>query len=322
MKSPTCVCVGLFSFVDSAAPDNLTFTERVTGRVRLTGNSIIDSMRLSLLFFSLLVVVGFLPACSGEQGEGGATNEAAETAMRDTGSISAASPFIAPIKAAHHTSEFLKHPAVAFDFNLVFGGKSRLNGTITMMTNSTKVLVQREDGAQLLYDGKGVFLHPADAAWPRARFDALTWSYFFAVPYKLDDPGTRWNPLGRLPLEGSDSAEAQMLTFGENIGDAPDDWYIVYRADSSDLIRAMAYVVTYGKSAEEAADAEPHAIVYEDYKEFSGVPFATRWLFRNWNMREGVSGERGEATISNVRFIEDPGSIFEMPSDASEVPLD
>lgn len=279
-------------------------------------------MRSYLLLLSLLAISGFLASCSGEQKDVHAENEAAESPALDIGRASTRSAFVSPIKAAHGASEFMKHPAVAFDFNLVFGGKSRLTGTITMMTNSTKVLVQREDGARLLYNGEGVVLYPADAEWPRARFDALTWSYFFAVPYKLDDPGTRWNPMGRLPLEGSDSAEAEMLTFGENIGDAPDDWYIVYRTDSSNLVQAMAYVVTYGKSAEEAADAEPHAITYEDYREFSGVPFATRWLFRNWNMREGVSGERGEATISNVRFIEDPGTIFDAPSDARQIPLD
>lgn len=272
---------------------------------------------------SLLIVAGSFLACTDTQSDAQPENNAdsATENVLSESSPSTTTPFVAKIKSAHKAAEFFAHNAVAFDINLVFGGKPRLVGTVTMMTNSTKVLVEKENGDRVLYDGSNVLLHPADAEWPRARFDVLTWSWFFAAPYKLDDPGTHWTSLGKLPFDGVDSAEAERLTFGEGIGDAPDDWYIVYSDEVSSMMKGVAYIVTYGKSAEEKAKAEPHAITYHHYKEFAGIPFATRWLFQDWSKEGGVSGERGEATISNVRFIDNPDSIFQLPADAKNVPL-
>ena len=36
-------------------------------------------------------------------------------------------------------------------------------------------------------------------------------------------------------------------------GDAPRDWYILYRDPQSDRLRAMAYIVTYGKAPSDPA---------------------------------------------------------------------
>lgn len=229
--------------------------------------------------------------------------------------------FTSDLSKAHHAGEFHGHAAASFDIRLSFGGKERLVGTVTMLTNSTKVLVEREDGGKVLYDGKDVLMSPADAEWPRARFDVLTWAYFFAVPYKLQDPGTRWELLGRRPVRGTDSATAAKLTFVSGTGDAPDDWYILYANDSTGLLECMAYIVTFGKTSEESQEAEPHAIAYNDYGIVDGVPVAGRWNFTNWDMAEGISGERGEALISNIRFFDDTDGIFSLPEDALPVPL-
>ena len=276
---------------------------------------------LLLIPMRFLFIVGIVlllfSGCQSEQKEVHDT-EPSDSASQSEKAESPAALFIEEIREAHHASAFFSHEAIAFDLNLSFGGKARLNGTVTMLTNSTKVLLERDDGAAVLYDGTDVYISPSGADWPRARFDVLTWMYFFAAPYKLDDPGTEMEMLGRLPLEG-DSSQAGRLTFGSEIGDAPDDWYIVYKDDSTNLIRAMAYIVTYGKTEEESAKAEPHAIVYSDYREVEGFPFAHRWTFTNWSREEGVSGERGAAEISNIRFVEQPR--FSLQGEKKAIPL-
>ena len=274
----------------------------------------------STFIASLLIVASTCLSCSDER-EGMDMDNTSDTTAQSSEHSSTTTPFVAKIKNAHKAPEFFAQKAVAFDIKLAFAGKPRLTGTITMMTNSTKVLVEKENGDRVLYDGSDVLLYPADADWPRARFDVLTWSWFFAAPYKLDDPGTHWTSLGRLPFDETDSAEAEQLTFGDGIGDAPDDWYIVYRDEATSLMKGTAYVVTYGKSAEEQSKAEPHALTYHNYKEFAGILFATRWLFRDWSKEAGVSGQRGEASISNVRFIDNPETTFQLPADAKNVPL-
>ena len=280
-------------------------------------------MRSTIIFLLLIVACSFLACSDTGEDKRNADTAAVGSANNAQSSehASTTTPFVAKIKNAHRASEFFAHKAIAFDIDLSFGGKPRLNGTVTMMTNSTKVLVENDNGDRVLYNGSDVRLYPSDAEWPRARFDVLTWSWFFAAPYKLDDPGTHWESLGRLPFDETDSADAERLTFGDGIGDAPDDWYIIYRDETTNLIKGTAYIVTYGKSAEDKGKAEPHAITYHDYKEFAGIPFATRWLFQDWSKEAGVSGERGEAVISNVRFIDNPDTQFQLPTDAKSVPL-
>lgn len=268
---------------------------------------------LPVLFPMLFLVIG----CGDRVDERIDSDGSSKEDRADT-TLTPSAEFIRSMEHAHRADRFFSHDAIAFDLNLSFGGKSRLTGTVTMLTNSTQVMLERDDGAKALYDGETVYRYPAGADWPRARFDVLTWMYFFAAPYKLGDPGTALELLGPLPLD-SDTCRAARLTFETGIGDAPDDWYIIYRSDSTHLLRVMAYIVTFDKSTEEIAKAEPHAIVYEDYREVGGILFAHRWTFTNWSREEGVSGERGVAEISNIRFVENPE--FALPEGKVEVEM-
>ncbi len=109
------------------------------------------------------------------------------------------------------------------------------------------------------------------------------------------------------------SFETGKLTFGENVGDSPDDWYIVYKEKESSLLAAMAYIVTASSSVEEAEE-DPHAITYEAYTEVGGIPFATQWNFWTWNEQGELNKLLGSATISNIKFIKNSLDEFKIPS--------
>ena len=175
------------------------------------------------------------------------------------------------------------------------------SGGLVKMTDSSKTLI---------WDGKTSF--SSYSSYKSSRFGLLTWSYFFAAPYKLSDPGTNMEYLGGKKLNEL-SFETGKLTFGENVGDSPDDWYIVYKEKESSLLAAMAYIVTASSSVEEAEE-DPHAITYEAYTEVGGIPFATQWNFWTWNEQGELNKLLGSATISNIKFIKNSLDEFKIPS--------
>jgi hypothetical protein len=132
-------------------------------------------------------------------------------------------------------------------------------------------------------------------------------------PYKLSDPGTQWQSYKN---EEKDAASfiTEKLTFKPETGDAPDDWYIVYADQNSNLIQKAAYIVTAYGSKEEA-EKNPHAIQYADYEDVNGVPIATKWTFWGWNTKDGLTEQLGEAKLSNIQFLKNSASLFEIPKE-------
>ncbi len=260
-------------------------------------------------YLGLLVFVLFFISC------GPAAEEAAEVKEPE----STVHPFVLPIEKAHRMDMFKRNKAVGYRLDLSFGGKSRFAGYITQTTNYDRILMVEDNGTQMLFDGEKVYLYPDTAMYAKARFDLFTWSYFFAAPYKLSDPGTIWATDKDRELDGTNYPTAK-LTFTPGTGDSHEDWYIAYRNPQTNLLDALAYIVTYSKSAGEAS-ADPHAITYEDYKEFrTNIPVATTWKFWGWTEEEGLTKQLGEAKIGSIEFTDVKDSFFRLPEGKVEVP--
>ncbi len=234
------------------------------------------------------------------------------------GAVSPAVAFAQNIESAHNKETWNTYKAVAFDIDLTFGGNPRFSGKITSLTNSSKIRIDKEDGAKLIYDGKEVFLCPKIAEEKGARFDMFTWQYFFALPFKLTDPGTNWEVLGSQKIAG-DSFNRGKLAFENQIGDSSKDWYIIYQEPETGLLHSAVYIVTFG-TAKEKAEENPHVIVYKDYIVLDGVPFATTWTFHNWDEKDGIGKQIGEAKISNINFFKPKDDLFEKPEDSKLIP--
>ena len=215
----------------------------------------------------------------------------------------------APVAATYatHADDLPAGRHLAYDLALTFGGTERFRGAVTQSPSMDRIALRREsDGAELRYDGRQVGLVRADTsqAWPGARFAAFTWPYFFAAPFKLADPGTQWAAPRDYPWRDGRPATGARLTFAPGTGDAPDDYYVVF-PDPEARLDGMAYVVTFGKPDADAAELEPHAIVYHDYRDVGGVPVAHRWTFHNWSEEGGLDSARiGEATLRRVRWVD------------------
>ncbi|MEO1624369.1 MAG: heat-shock protein Hsp90 [Bacteroidota bacterium] len=224
-----------------------------------------------------------------------------------------ANDYVAALEKAHKVDHFHQKEVVSFDIDIKFGGKPYGSTHMSSKTNSGKIRMTRKaDKAELLFDGHDVWLHPDTADWGRGRFDIFTWQYFFQAPYKLSDPGTKWELLGVDSLNGQ-AYELAKLSFEGGTGDAPDDWYILFKDPQTNLLHAMAYIVTYSRSQEEA-EKSPSLILYSNYKDVDGIPVAQDWTFYKWNREEGITGEaRGHGQVRQVQFEKELAATFDMP---------
>ncbi len=270
-------------------------------------------MKNLILIFSILLLI----SCKEEQKK---ENNNDEVIMSEPdggigkGAVSPAVAFAQGIESAHNKTAWNANKAVSFDIALTFGGQERLNAKVTSLTNSSKIRVDKNNNTQLIYDGENVYLCPENTESKGARFDMFTWQYFFSIPFKLTDPGTNWENLESVEMDNN-TFDVGKLSFGQNIGDAPDDWYVVYQERETGLLHAAGYIVTFGAD-QEKAEQNPHAIVYSEYKVVDGIPIATKWSFHNWNLKDGFGEQIGEATISNLTFFNAEDKLFEQPKDS------
>ncbi|AWG23321.1 hypothetical protein FFWV33_18190 [Flavobacterium faecale] len=225
--------------------------------------------------------------------------------------------FVQKAEKAHQKEAFNNQEALQFDIKLEFGGAERMNGTMTLLTNSSKGMIELKNGSKIIYDKDKVFYSPDVPSEKSVRFDAYTWAYFFMFPYKMSDGGTIWSPYDN-KATNKEQFETQKLNFESGTGDAPDDWYVVYTNKETHLVEQLAYIVTL-KSKKEDAEKEPHGIKYKNFVPVDGVPFATEWEFCSWNEKDEFGQTIGKASLSNIKFITVTESTFTPGTDFKSI---
>ncbi|MGB0934237.1 MAG: hypothetical protein ACPGU5_08130 [Lishizhenia sp.] len=225
--------------------------------------------------------------------------------------------FIARNNEAHNKLAFQKKDVLSVDIELFFGGKLRMEANLLYHTRTGETKIVYNDSSELTFNGKNVYLSPASIKKPSARFDIFTWSYFLALPYKIDDKGTQLSDFQNKDLNGK-TFNVEKLAFGENIGDSPDDWYVLYQNKETNLLHAASYIVTLNKTVEEG-EKDPHAIVYSKYQKLDNISIAHRWDFYGWTEKEGLTDTLGYANLTNLHFITNDEVSFEPKADSKVI---
>jgi len=91
--------------------------------------------------------------------------------------------------------------------------------------------------------------------------------------------------------------------YKEGIGDSPGDTYTLYVDQTSGLVRAIRYTVTYfsGQPPSEEPPKRETLFYYEDYVTVDGLTVPTR--FRGFLFQDGQMGEfKNEAWASDISF--------------------
>lgn len=220
------------------------------------------------------------------------------------------------IEHAHGADAWRSKDAVKFHADVSFGGNKILDAVFIYSPHQGKTRMELANGAVAVFDGEKAWITPADTKLPYgARFHLLTWPYFLAAPFKLNDPGSTLSPWTH-----GDHNTAK-LTFDAGVGDTPDDWYIVYQNPKNRSLDALAYIVTYG-TATEKAEQEPHAVRYQNLVEIDGVKLATEWSFFLWTTEKGIHGDPiGAVKISDIEFVTPKPEQFVKPEAAREAAL-
>ena len=145
--------------------------------------------------------------------------------------------------------------------------------------------------ATLGWDGERAWITPTAEAFPvSARFWALTPYYFVAMPFVAADPGTRYERLEDADLDGV-TYELVKLTYGEGVGDAPDDYYVLYLHPETRRLAALRYVVSYPGFFPEGGHTPEKLMRYSDPVEVEGLSFAQRLDTAQWNLDDGTPGD-------------------------------
>ncbi|WPJ95814.1 DUF6503 family protein [Coraliomargarita algicola] len=223
---------------------------------------------------------------------------------------------------AHGLRAWWGKEVVVADVEIIFGGNPIVQGTFSFEAHGPRARYDRQDGVSVIFDGNTAWVTPADAAAPKGRFHVLTWPWFIMAPFKMQGDGIHLSDLNSAEVEGK-VYDTVLQTFGQDMGDTPDDWYRFYLDPKTQLVDAMAYIVTFGKDVE-TANQSPSILKYFDYVDADGPMIATRYEFWYWNPEQHtVVGDapKGVGTVSNIRYTTKQAADFSVPTGARELPL-
>ncbi|KAB8155281.1 hypothetical protein EZY14_005175 [Kordia sp. TARA_039_SRF] len=170
------------------------------------------------------------------------------------------------------------------------------------------------------FDGKDVWLSQKDSTAFRnnARFYHNLYFYFYAMPFVLGDDGITYSKTESLAFENV-LFPGFKISYGENVGDSPEDNYFIYYNPETYQMEWLGYTVTYfnGKSSNKIK-----YIRYEDWQKVNGLllPRVLTWYKTNENGK--VIGARNSVTFSNVAVMDKKmdDNMYERPKDAEIVP--
>ena len=215
-----------------------------------------------------------------------------------------------------------------YDLSWKLGARELADHQTFDLPNRQGLITAADGSYRVGNDGKDVWVAPNKAALAGgkmpARFYFGTPFYFFAIPFVFADPGVNVSPTGSKTFEGKPCDTAR-ITFGKNVGDTPEDYYILYTDAGTHDVRLVAYVVTYPamRGTKTIEELEPHALVYDEWQEADGLRVPKRGRFFNWNAKEEkVEGEpRGTVEFNNVKFgtTEPDAAKFARPASGAEI---
>jgi hypothetical protein len=116
------------------------------------------------------------------------------------------------------------------------------------------------------------------------RFWSLTPYYFVAIPWVLADPGVVLAQMGEAELDGR-TYDLVRASFEANVGDAPDDYYIVYIDRETRRVGGLRYVVTYPGFFPDGGGAPEKLMTYDGEQVVDGLVFPVSYRSFRWDDR-------------------------------------
>ncbi|MGB3591183.1 MAG: DUF6503 family protein [Nonlabens sp.] len=154
--------------------------------------------------------------------------------------------------------DLTRYPAALVEVFKAHGGLEQWNQMKTLTYTMGKEvhttnlhnrdIVIKTDDYSIGGSGGKVWIAQDSTFYPpsRARFYHNLMFYFYAMPFIVADDGIIYSEAPALQKDGI-SYPAIKIAYENNIGDSPDDEYIIYYHPETKRMEWLAYTVTYGK---------------------------------------------------------------------------
>ncbi|MDP5101760.1 MAG: DUF6503 family protein [Nonlabens sp.] len=178
-------------------------------------------------------------------------------------------------------------------------------------------------GFKLGSDAGKVWIAQDTVAFPveRARFYHNLMFYFYAMPFILADDGIVYSDAPALVKDGI-SYTGLKIGYKANVGDSPDDEYVLYYHPETKRMEWLSYTVTYGKN-----EKSPNFkfIKYGDWQEVNGLilPQTLNWYNVENNLPTTVQTEGPYAAVNFTKVDIDKAGMdagfYKMPQNGKLV---
>jgi hypothetical protein len=108
------------------------------------------------------------------------------------------------------------------------------------------------------------------------------------------------------------------VAFGSDVGESPDDQYILWFKKSDNLLSMINYSVTY---FDPTNSSKFNAMVYDDWQTVGDLKLPAKWTSYKWE-NDSLGDKRGSTLITDVSLREgSPGDmLFQKPETAEVEP--
>jgi len=157
--------------------------------------------------------------------------------------------------------------------------KSSGNEVHTTDLQSRQAVVE-SDAFKLGYDGVGVWLEEKEGSFPgNPKFYYNLMFYFQAMPFIVSDPGAIYTVRKDTVIERKTYGVIH-IGFGRNVGETPEDEYIIYFDKETNQMAWLGYTVTF---FEKGKSNDWHYIKYDSWSEQQGLllPEKMVWYSKN-----------------------------------------
>ncbi|MGE9271320.1 MAG: hypothetical protein ACQKBU_11005 [Verrucomicrobiales bacterium] len=183
-------------------------------------------------------------------------------------------------------------------------GPEAIVDTIQTVDPSSLAVVHEVVGKDIRFgmnDGED-WIRPADAEFsPPPRFWALTPFYFIGIPFVFNDESARFEELPEpMEFEGKEYTQIK-VTYTQDAGDSPDDYYVLLIDPQSKLTRGAYYIVT-SPLVYPDQPAPAKFITLDDLQDIDGVLLASG--HRTFAMEDGQIADQMRYTdVEGVKFL-------------------
>lgn len=142
--------------------------------------------------------------------------------------------------------------------------------------HSRKAYIKRGDVFTLGFNGDSVWVQPNREAYGKGdpRFYHNLLFYFYAMPFVLADPGIIYETLPPRQLNGK-SYPALKISYGDGVGDAPDDYYIAHFDPDTYKLHLLLYTVTY---FDQLPNEKYKALAYDEWTNVNGLELPKKMI--------------------------------------------